>query len=278
MTFLAHLEEVRTELQGPSVGAEEYILEAIYELSSRFVDSAGMEFEPLRAERSYRLGKRSRYGNAHLVIAGPLVEFESLSYGTTVLTSPDVTLADDIYPFSRATELEFASRCGISVGDRFKVLGTWVYRNNYAEEGWFTADALQEDIDATTETVKVLSATGGDYYGFTPWVSPGSLIRIDDEMMRVLAVDTTTPPHVLTVRRHARGSPATTHALSTPVRVWAVEPRVKRAIKRWVGMAVYRKGTYEQQAITDAGTKIYPADMPKEVENIIASFPDGVAI
>lgn len=100
-----------------------------------------------------------------------------------------------------------------------QVLGFWGYHDDYSR-AWVTESALSAAIVDTTTTTLTASAD------FT--FQAGHIIRIDNELMQVTAVDSSTL-ETLTVIRGWNGSTAATHLINAPVKVWRPMEDIKRA-------------------------------------------------
>src|SRR5690606_35601661 len=138
----------------------------------------------------------------------PVLELTSVSLGNTSLTiNTDVEAwPDTTAPIRtlRLTSLErswyrdAAANCDgtpltVTLGGIFGI------HRDYTN-AWSSVDTLAAAIISTTSTTfTVADVDGADEYGLTPRVSPGHLVRIDDEIMEVTATNTTT--NVVTVRR-----------------------------------------------------------------------------
>jgi hypothetical protein len=150
------------------------------------------------------------------------------------------------------------------------ITGVWGYHRAYAR-AWQAVDALAAAIVSTSATTfTVADVDGGDIYGFTPRISAGNLVRIDSEIMEVIA--TTTATNVVTVRRGVNGTTAATHLISAAVYTWQTEDNIRRATARQAGMLYARRGAYEQQTITDVGVITYPADLLAELRGVLQGY------
>jgi hypothetical protein len=138
------------------------------------------------------------------------------------------------------------------------VNGVWGYHRAYAR-AWLAVDTLAAAIVTTTATTfTVVDVGGADVYGFTPRISAGNLVKIDNEIMEVIA--TTIATNIVTVRRGVNGTTAAAHIIAAPVSTWQTDDNIRRATARQAGMLYARRGAYEQQTITDVGVITYPAD------------------
>lgn len=150
------------------------------------------------------------------------------------------------------------------------ITGVWGYHRRYAQ-AWSVVDALAAAVISTTATtITVADVDGSNPDGFTPRISAGNLIGIDNELLEVTATNTVT--NVVTVRRGMNGTTASTHLIAAPVSVWQTDDNVRRVTARQAGLLYARRGAYEQQTITDVGVITYPADLLSELRGVLQGF------
>ena len=100
-----------------------------------------------------------------------------------------------------------------------QVLGFWGFHDNYTR-AWTSETTLSAAVATTAITTISASAD----FDFEVW----HIIRIDNEIMQVSAVDASTVD-TLTVIRGWNGSTAATHLISTAIKVWRPVEDIKRA-------------------------------------------------
>lgn len=100
-----------------------------------------------------------------------------------------------------------------------QVLGFWGFHDNYTR-AWVSKSLLSASVANTSVTTVTASA---DFY-----FEAGQIIRIDNELMLISSVDSSTL-ETLTVVRGWNGSTAATHAKDTAIRVWYPMEDIKRA-------------------------------------------------
>lgn len=150
------------------------------------------------------------------------------------------------------------------------ITGVWGYHRRYAQ-AWSVVDALAAAVISTTATtITVADVDGSNPDGFTPRISAGNLLRIDNELLEVTATNTVT--NVVSVRRGVNGTTAATHLNAAPVSVWQTDDNVRRVTARQAGLLYARRGAYEQQTITDVGVITYPADLLSELRGVLQGF------
>ena len=111
---------------------------------------------------------------------------------------------------------------------------------------------------------------GANPRGYSPRISAGNLLLIDDEYLEVTATNTTT--NVVTVIRGANGSTAATHLIAAPVSVWQVEDNIKRVTARQAGLLYARRGAFETANITEIGIIQYPVDLLAELRGVLQGY------
>jgi hypothetical protein len=231
-------------------------------------------FQPYLEQREFEI----RYDNVDsgrnvfiLPSGETLLSIDTISLGATTLS------AVEAYPSLRVPIKMIRRTDGCSWYDNgtddpltIIVYGVWGYHRAYAR-AWRVVDALAAAIISTSATTfTVADVDGADEYGFAPRISAGNLIKIDSEIMEVIA--TTVATNTVTVRRGANGTTAATHLIAAPVSTWQTEDTIRRVTARQAGMLYARRGAYEQQTITDVGVITYPADLLAELRGVLQGY------
>lgn len=158
-----------------------------------------------------------------------------------------------------------------SAEDAVAVTGVWGCHSRYPN-AWLTVDSVQDvgGISANATTVTVAAAASADPYGRTPRLSPGMLLRIDDEYLAVMSVT----GNAVSVVRGQHGTTAAAHAAGAAVKVWLVEPTIALAAARWASYVVKRRGEFADSALEPAGVLVtrYPKDMPHDVAGTLKTY------
>jgi hypothetical protein len=231
-------------------------------------------FQPYLEQREFEI----RYDNVDsgrnvfiLPSGETLLSIDTISLGATTLS------AVEAYPSLRVPIKMIRRTDGCSWYDNgtddpltIIVYGVWGYHRAYVR-AWRVVDALAAAIISTSATtLTVADVDGADEYGFAPRISAGNLIKIDSEIMEVIA--TTVATNTVTVRRGANGTTAATHLIAAPVSTWQTEDTIRRVTARQAGMLYARRGAYEQQTITDVGVITYPADLLAELRGVLQGY------
>lgn len=153
------------------------------------------------------------------------------------------------------------------------IAGFWGMRTYYPSMGFFASGQTVPGggLTASAVTVVVSDVLGPDGYGRTPLFSPGNVLRIDDELMEVIKVDTTTK--TLTLLRGLRGTTAAAHTAGTAILVWEPEPDVANAATRQAALLYARRGSYMQITSYPDGVSVtYPSDLLAELRATLQRF------
>jgi hypothetical protein len=156
--------------------------------------------------------------NAELLLTADLLQLTSVTDADGAINLDDVTMLPPGRPAS-LLRVEGVFAWEGTPQDAVTVTGVWGWHDDplamWQETGDAVANALFDEDD-TALSVSDADATYAD--GLTPRFSVGALLNIEDEFVRVLAVDTATD--TLTVERGAGGSTAFAHAQGTPISVY----------------------------------------------------------
>jgi len=119
------------------------------------------------------------------------------------------------------------------------VAGKWGWHSDWAQAWRNTADTVQNNpLSGSATTITVADADGTDAENETPRFQVGHLLRIENEYLRVLAVNTST--NVLTVARGVGGTAAASHAQSTPIYTYQPDYDAQMLHLRWA-MWLYKE-------------------------------------
>lgn len=227
-------------------------------------------FEPsVRSRKFFIEPDRVNSKKGRLALPWPLLAFTSLSINSNSISSSYVETRDLPTPFCALwlTETALYSYTWYSLVESCDLLyatvtGIWGYHRRYADAWQLSGDTIQDaaGINATVTTITVSDADGADYRGYTPRFSEGQLIKIDDEYMRLIGVDTDT--EVLTVIRAQNGTTAAAHAKSAPISIWYPEVNIVRETARQAALMYDRAGAYERKVADGMGGEtVYPTDL-----------------
>jgi hypothetical protein len=277
---LATLAEARDELKATSTTADDELLmlalnqatARIHHLSKeRFEPLIKLEHLPLRADlinsrlRTYHLPK-------HATSLSAVTAYNTaLTVGTDVRAWPSGTVqAFDTIQLVDTGNDWYSTYFDDAYDGLLQITAHWAYHRDLPAAWQKEDDVLNAGgITAAGTSITVLDADGTNWRGLTPRFSPGNLIRIDSEYIRIKAVDTTT--NALTVQRAQNGSTAAIHALNADIYVWYPEEEIVRACARMASLLYKRRGAFEGIATIDGGIR-FPSDMEHEVRAIIEGY------
>ena len=112
------------------------------------------------------------------------------------------------------------------------VSGIWGWHDRWSRAWRGSADSVVDDpLSAAAATLTVNDADGADSNLLSPRFQVGHLLRINEEYMRVLAVDAGT--NTLTVLRGVNGTMASVHAQDAPIDVFQPALPVEMLCLRW---------------------------------------------
>lgn len=212
-----------------------------------------------------------QYLSANLLLDEDLLETLRVTNGVRDLV-PDqefFLLDANIYP---KTEIALRFPVYWGSGGVFKniqypvieVQGLWGYHDEYGFEAWLkTYECLPVyGITADQTEIELGDVDGEDEFGL-PRFAEGNLIRVENELMEVTGVNTTT--NKIMVVRGVRGSAAVEHPGSANIRRWRVHEDIVRVTiqvaKVW------------REAEIAYGGRIGTADLSQTVELNIPSDP-----
>lgn len=277
MAFYCTLADARSAMRADSTIDDSVLLALVGQASARIdqmMNSATPYFQPYTEAREYEVcwDNVDSARNVFILPSGEtLLSIDTVSLGTTTLSSVEAYPSLRI-PIKMIRRTDNVSWYENSTDDPLTaiVYGVWGYHRAYVR-AWMDVDALAAAIVTTTATTfTVADVDGGDAYGFTPRISAGNLVKIDSEIMEVIA--TTVATNTVTVRRGVNGTTAATHLINATVSTWQTEDTIRRVTARQAGMLYARRGAYEQQTITDVGVITYPADLLAELRGVLQGY------
>lgn len=136
-------------------------------------------------------------------------------------------------------------------GDEWRALpitvsGVWGWHENWSEAWRLSGDTINGILDPVgTAVIPVVDVDGTDPYGDTPRFQVGQLLRVDSEIMSVIAVNAVT--NTLTVLRGEMGTATSDHLSGTSITIYNAPAHVEMLILRWATWlykSPERGGTY----------------------------------
>lgn len=153
------------------------------------------------------------------------------------------------------------------------LVGTWGYHEDYSSAWVSTGDAVKDTggINATIQTISVTDADGKDARYRTRF-QVGHLLKIEDEVLRVVAVTASTT-NTLTVLRGQLGTTAAVHAKDTVIASYAPMRNIEQAclsLTTWLYRYAPTAGA-PIQVLYD-GTKQIQSDLPQFIEDALKPY------
>ncbi len=273
MNIYATLPDLRRALglSAAQTGDDDRLL-VLLGAASRLIEGfAGRTFYPVRAVRRYSI-----VDPALLLMDGDLLALHSLTNGDGAAIPLD---AVHLVPSGQAVA------CGLLLDrtravfthsgdpiDAITVDGTWGCHPGWTQAWSDSGDSVQDDpLSDSVTTLHVSDADAPELSGYGQRFAVGQLLRIEDEMLAVLAVDATS--NVLTVTRGVNGSTAVQHAQDTAIAVYAPPEDVRQVCLR-VAAWLYRQpdAGFVQAAGGLRGQIAVPPALPDDVAQVLAPY------
>ena len=273
MNIYATLPDLRRALglSAAQTGDDDRLLMALGAASRLIEGYAGRVFYPVRAARTY-----SVIDPALLLLDSDLLALHSLTNGDgasialdAVHTLPSGQAVVSALLLDR-TQVVF-THSGDPV-DAITVDGTWGCHPGWAEAWRASGDTVQDaPLSDSATTLHVGDVDAPELTGYGQRFAVGQLVRIEDEMLAVLAVDTTT--NALTVTRGANGTTITQHAQGTAIAIYAPPEDVRQVCLR-VAAWLYRQpdAGFVQAAGGLRGQIAVPPALPDDVAQVLAPY------
>ena len=276
MTYYCTLADAKTTMRADSTLDDALLLSLIGQVSARIdllMSTNTPYFQPYTDALEFEVvAQRVDSGrNAFILPPGsPLLALTSVLLNGAAVTASAHPATRSPISMIRRTDGGSWYENGTDDPPTVVITGVWGYHRRYAQ-AWPVVDALAAAVISTTATtITVADVDGSNPDGFTPRISAGNLIGIDNELLEVTATNTVT--NAVTVRRGMNGTTAATHLIAAPVSVWQTDDNVRRVTARQAGLLYARRGAYEQQTITDVGVITYPADLLSELRGVLQGF------
>jgi len=288
MTDYCTLAQVREENKSRSTDTDDdpqlrrYIRQVSRRIDSYMGRKTRPVFAPYLESRQFLINSRvvdSLYNT--FLMRDYCLDLTSVERGSTDITAyvelynPYNTVAQGLRITSWYTSWYSETSCSADSPPPFVTVdGVWGWHEDY-DNAWDHVDDVQDvgGINAAVTTITVANADGADLNGFIPRFSEGNLIKIDDEFMDVVAVDTT--DNELTVRRAVNGTTAAAHALNADISTYQVDERINRVAIRQAALLYARRGAYQVESMDGVGVVSYPQDLLSELRAVVQEFQYG---
>ena len=251
----------------------------------RRVDGFNLNFEPqYMARKITPSGGNTNSALGLLSLNDDLLELFSITIGGTAYV-----YNTDIIPYPNSGQspirtLQIANCCNgplvswyaccpATLLNSIVITGLWGMHRYYARQGFFASGGTCPALDAVQRSFVVagVNLSDPDIYNRAPMISPGNLIRVDNELMEV--VNTSIPDNSLTVLRGWRDTPIVTHAVGTSVQVYEPEEDIANEATRQAGLMYARRGAFTANTnYPDGSTVTYPSDLLWALKHVIQQY------
>ena len=159
---------------------------------------------------------------ATLLLPGDLLELRAASHAGRALDLRDVLLL----PYDRespATMIllpeDMATWYDPAASRTITLEGIWGWHDRWSQAWRASGETISgDDLTASATSISVNDAAGSDALGFSPRFQPGQLLRIEDEYLRLTAIDAQNQR--LTVLRGVQGTVAASHATGAAIETY----------------------------------------------------------
>lgn len=285
MYTYATLAQAKTEQKAQSTADDAYMLSLLRSETARFERETGRKFVPFIDTRYFdAVGDHNIFnGKKRLLLRDDLLEATTVTDGssTVLVANTDYRL----HPRAGTPAYALQGLSGYAGWHQYtddpyeaiSVLGVWGYHEAYANAWRDSGQDASDTISASDTTFAVSDADAIDAWTQVAVFSPGQLLKVEDEYMVLLDIDTNT----LTVQRGANGSTAVEHTSpNLGVYIWQVMPEVQRVVYRAAAFRYSRRASYEQ-AVFDGNvqaTVSFPKDVEAEWQNAVMRFSRPVSM
>lgn len=152
-------------------------------------------------------------GQRELILPDDLLELRSLSIGGAALNLADIRLLPDDRN-APASVLQIVEGAPVGFGDEnppsVSIEGIWGWHDRWTEAWRASGESLRgAALDAAADAISVSDVAGSSLDGRGPRFQVGQLLRIDNEYLRVTAIDSEN--NRLSVLRGVQGAAAAAH-------------------------------------------------------------------
>jgi len=226
MNTIANLYQLHRHI-GIAAGVDDIRLTLALEAATGEIErQAGRRFVPVYAVRDLPINPRYP---GELLLNDDLLELTTLTDNGAVISAAELTLLPgdgaSIAAIDRANG-------GAFTGPTVAVAGWWGWHPNRADAWVPSGDTIENDpLTATATTLLVTNADATDPVSGEPRFQAGQVLRIGDELLRVLAVAGLDDQ--LTVVRGVAGTTATSHLQGASIDRYNPPAEVVNLCLRW---------------------------------------------
>lgn len=230
-------------------------------------------FVPVVATRAFD-ARGEHISSMALTIEQDLLEIVTLTNGNAVAipSSAYVLRPSNRWPKNRIELLTSGNVMFEYVLDwqeAISIAGWWGYHNAWDQAWVDTLDTVQVDLTANATALTVSDADGRDDTWQTRFPI-GSYLRIEDELLQVMAADTGTD--ILTVLRGRQGTTAAAHSIGESISRYAPMPDVAEAAAALVLWLYKNKDSLGDKIQFLDGTTVLTNLAPGHIKDTLDSY------
>ena len=249
MYTIATLDDLRRHLNLSATDADEDddLLQRLQAASQLIESLTQRRYCPRSQTREIIL---ERPGRRELILPDDLLELRSLSIGGVALNHSDIRLLPDDRD-APASVMQVAQgaalRFGADADATISIEGIWGWHDRWTEAWRDSGDSLRDaSLDAGSEVITVSDASGSDQDGRAPRFQVGQLLRIEDEYLRVTAVESAN--NRLTVLRGVQGTAAAEHRRGASIETYAPPLAIRDLTLRFATLMTQSVGLLERES------------------------------
>lgn len=221
------------------------------------------------------LGKQKK-----LILLDDLLALETLTNGDGEVLTSDYYMLE---PYQRTPYSVIALRGGAmwatddngDANGAISVKGYWGYHPNYPEAWVDSLDTvLDNPLSSGATQIHVSDINGITADLITPRFQPGLLLRVESEIMALLAVEAVVggDDH-LTVKRAVAGTTAAAHAAGKSIEIFRPDVNIGQACVRLVQWRYTQKDSdnFDKAYAVGTGVVSVPASLPSDVRDLLGS-------
>jgi hypothetical protein len=273
LNIYATLTDLRRHLSLTSAQTgDDGLLLTLLGAAARLIDGyTGRRFYPVRQTHPYTCDDP-----ALLLLRDDLLTLHSLINGDGSTLSPAVYhLHPSVVPIKSSIVLDRTQAVFTHDGDpvdAISVDGTWGYHPDWSNAWASSGDSVQDNpLSSSATLLTVTDADAPEPTGYGQRFAVGQLLRIENEYVHVLAVNTT--QNELTVARGVNGTTASSHAQNTAIDIYRPPEDVRQVCLR-VATWLYKQqdAGFSLAAGSLRGQMIVPAALPEDVQQVLAPY------
>lgn len=239
MYTIATLDDLRARLglAAADTADDARLIGALGAATAAIERAVGRRFIPQRATLAHPIHKRDR---TRLLLERDLLTLLALEDATGTIAASEYALLPADPPHHTIELLNGRTFIWDDAPYRaVSITGIWGWHEDWANAFRASNDSVQDNpLSASATTLTVSDADGPDSAQRSPRFQVGHLLKIGDEYLRVLAINTAT--NTLTVQRGAGGTTAAAHAQTTPISTFQPPEDVRQLCIRWAAW-LYRE-------------------------------------